>query len=258
MSFVLADRVLRLKASASLEAQEKVARLAAAGVKVVDLTIGEPCIDTAPHIVSAVNFEHKGRFANQLFEYAYVKLYALRHGATAALPAALKRRVEGLEGLHVRPGTGRSRDAVTAGETPHPLAPHEGSQRQPVARFHPITGKPALYLCESGQMDWVEGPFVGMEPGPHGDGARLIDELMSHLTQPKFIYVHEWNPGDLVAWDNRCLVHAATWFDAARLERVMWRTTVQVTRARSTLVNARAGSLSRKMRPPPGEAGGYV
>lgn len=153
-------------------------------------------------------------------------LFANGAAAYAALPVALKRRVEWLEGLHVRPGTGRSRDAVTAGETPHPLAPHERSQRQPVARFHPITGKPALYLCESGQMDWVEGPFVGMEPGPHGDGARLLDELMSHLTQPEFIYVHEWNPGDLVAWDNRCLVHAATWFDAARLERVMWRTTV--------------------------------
>ena len=28
-----------------------------------------------------------GRFANQLFQYAYVKLYALRHGVTAAIPA---------------------------------------------------------------------------------------------------------------------------------------------------------------------------
>ena len=27
-------------------------------------------------------------------------------------------------------------------------------------------------------------------------------------------------------WDNRCLVHAATWFDAATQERLMWRTTV--------------------------------
>jgi len=53
MSFVLAERVSRLKASASIVAQEKVARLAAAGVAVVDLTIGEPCIDTAPHIIAA-------------------------------------------------------------------------------------------------------------------------------------------------------------------------------------------------------------
>jgi taurine dioxygenase len=153
-------------------------------------------------------------------------LFANGAAAYAALPAALKRRIEGLDGLHVQPSTGRSRDAVTAGETPRPLAPHERSQPQPVVRIHPVTEKPALYLCESGQMDWVEGPFVGMEPGPNGDGARLLDELMSHLTQPKFIYVHEWSPGDLVVWDNRCLVHAATWFDAERLERVMWRTTV--------------------------------
>ncbi|MFT3776556.1 MAG: hypothetical protein QM820_65285 [Minicystis sp.] len=27
-------------------------------------------------------------------------------------------------------------------------------------------------------------------------------------------------------WDNRCLIPAATWYDAARLQRVMWRTTV--------------------------------
>lgn len=53
MSFVLAERVSRLKASASIEAQEKIARLASAGIEVVDLTIGEPCIDTAPHIVGA-------------------------------------------------------------------------------------------------------------------------------------------------------------------------------------------------------------
>lgn len=53
MSIVLSERVTRLKASASIEAQEKLARLASAGIKVVDLTIGEPCIDTAPHIVDA-------------------------------------------------------------------------------------------------------------------------------------------------------------------------------------------------------------
>jgi taurine dioxygenase len=95
-----------------------------------------------------------------------------------------------------------------------------------VAHVPPTTGKRALYLCEYGQMDWLEGPFVDMEPGPSGDGAALLQELMSHLTQPQFVYVHEWTRGDLIVWDNRCLVHAATWFDAANLEREMWRTTV--------------------------------
>jgi taurine dioxygenase len=146
--------------------------------------------------------------------------------AYEALSPALRARVDTLEGLHVQPGSGRSRDAVLKGETPKPLAPHERSQPQPVVRVHPVTGTCALYLCESGQMDWVEGPFVGMERGPYGDGARLLDELMSHLTRPEFIYVHEWDAGDVIVWDNRCLVHAATWFDAATLQRLMWRTTV--------------------------------
>ena len=68
--------------------------------------------------------------------------------------------------------------------------------------------------------------FVGMEPGPWGDGAELLYELMIHYTQPKFSYVHEWEAGDLIIYDNRTLVHAATWFDAEKHPRRMWRTTV--------------------------------
>jgi taurine dioxygenase len=154
-------------------------------------------------------------------------LFASGTLAYEALSADLKKRIEGLEGLHVQPGTGRSRDAVLRGEAPRPLGAHERAQRQPVVRIHPATGKPALYLCEYGQMDWIAGPFVGMEPGPHGEGARLLDELMSHMTRPEFVYVHEWTVGDVLVWDNRCLVHAATWFDAETENRVMWRTTVR-------------------------------
>jgi taurine dioxygenase len=153
-------------------------------------------------------------------------LFADGTAAYEALPPALKARVDTLEGLHVGFSARRGRDAMLAGETPRPLAPHEQPQRQPVARVHPVTGRRALYLCEYGQMDWLEGPFVGMQPGPNGDGAALLAELMAHLTRPEFVYVHEWTPGDLVVWDNRCLVHAATWFDAENEARVMWRTTV--------------------------------
>ncbi|MGD9885225.1 MAG: TauD/TfdA dioxygenase family protein, partial [Reyranella sp.] len=124
-----------------------------------------------------------------------------------ALPPALKARVDNLEGLHAQPGSGRGRGDAEAGRTPRPFAPHERSQKQPVARVHPVTGKKALYLCERGQMDWFDGPFVGMQPGPHGDGARLLDELMAHYTRPEFIYVHEWTQGDVLVWDNRCLIH---------------------------------------------------
>ncbi len=153
-------------------------------------------------------------------------LFADGAAAYDALPSGLKAQIATLQGLHVASSAGRKRDAVLAGETPRALLPHQQPQRQPVVRVHPVTGRRALYLCEYGQMDWLEGPFIGMQPGPHGDGAALLATLMAHLTQPQFVYVHEWTAGDLVIWDNRCLVHAATWFDAAKESRLMWRTTV--------------------------------
>lgn len=146
--------------------------------------------------------------------------------AYAAMPDDLKRRVDGLVGLHVKLGTGRSEPAVRAGDPVQPLLPHEQPQRQPVVRIHPVSGKPSLYLCEASQMDWLNGPFVGMEPGPDGAGAALLYEIMAHLTKPDFTYTHEWEEGDLLIWDNRCHVHSATWYDMETQQRLMWRTTV--------------------------------
>ena len=147
--------------------------------------------------------------------------------AYEALPPDLRAKVENLQGLHCQPGTGRGRTEAEAGKTPPAILPHQRSQPQPVVRTHPVTGRKALYLCERSQMDWFDGPFVGLEPGPYGEGAKLLDALMSHYTRPEFVYVHEWTQGDVLVWDNRCLVHTATWFDAEKEQRMMWRTTVR-------------------------------
>jgi taurine dioxygenase len=154
-------------------------------------------------------------------------LFASGTLAYEALPADLKAKVEDLQGLHCQPGTGRGRTDAEAGKTPPAILPHQRSQPQPVVRTHPVTGRKALYLCERSQMDWFDGPFVGMEPGPYGEGAKLLDQLMTHYTRPEFIYVHEWTQGDVLVWDNRCLVHTATWYDAEKEQRMMWRTTVR-------------------------------
>ncbi len=37
----------------------------------------------------------------------------------------------------------------------------------------------------------------------------LLDELFAHAIRPDFIHHHEWRPGDLVFWDNRCTIHLA-------------------------------------------------
>ena len=152
-------------------------------------------------------------------------LYADATTAYASLPDRLRERIEGVMAIHVRPGTGRSEYAVRAGETPETLQANDQPQLQPLVRVHPETGTPALYLCEAGQLDWVDGPIAGLSPGPHGEGAKLVYTLMRHATAPEFVYTHEWQAGDLVIYDNRCTLHCATWFDADNHSRLMWRTT---------------------------------
>ncbi len=153
-------------------------------------------------------------------------LYANGVTAYASLPKDLQAKAARLVGIHAQPNTGRTEAAVLAGETPDPVGDHNRPQKQPVVRHHPVTGRPALFLCERGQMDWLDGPFVDMEPGPHGDGAKLLYALMAHYTDPAHVYAHDWEEGDLVIYDNRSLIHSATWFDADADIRVMWRTTV--------------------------------
>jgi taurine dioxygenase len=75
-------------------------------------------------------------------------------------------------------------------------------------------------------MDFVDGPIEALQPGPDGEGAQLLFKLLAHATHPRFVYIHAWEAGDLVAADNRCLLHTATWYDVEKYSRVMWRTTV--------------------------------
>ncbi len=153
-------------------------------------------------------------------------LYADCTAAYAALDRKTRARIQGLQGIHVAGWTGRTPDDVRQGVTPLDLPPHQAPQRHPLVRFHPDSGKPALYVCEERQMDFVAGPIEGLGAGPDGEGATLLRALLRHATRPEFTYVHEWSPGDLVIGDNRCLLHAATWYDAERHARLMWRTTV--------------------------------
>ncbi len=153
-------------------------------------------------------------------------LFADCSAAYAALDRALQKRLRGLHGIHAPSWVGRSRAAVERGDTPLELLPHQLPQPHPLVRRHPGTGEPALFICEEKQMDYVDGPVAGLEPGPDGQGAAMIRELLAFATRPEFVYVHEWRPGDLVIGDNRNLLHCATWYDASAYTRLMWRTTV--------------------------------
>ena len=61
-------------------------------------------------------------------------------------------------------------------------------------------------------------------------GPARLKKLTAHAVQERFVYRHKWALGDLLMWDNRCLLHRAnTNFDAARFPRVLQRTCLRGT-----------------------------
>jgi taurine dioxygenase len=57
-----------------------------------------------------------------------------------------------------------------------------------------------------------------------------IDALTQHAVAERFVYRHQWRAGDMLMWDNRCLLHRANPnFDAARYPRVLHRTCLRGT-----------------------------
>ena len=88
---------------------------------------------------------------------------------------------------------------------------------QPVVRTHPETGRRAIFLGDHAEC--IEGM-------PYEEGRALVEALNAAIIHDDLVYRHRYRPGDLVAWDNRCLLHRATEYDPAAERRVMRRCTV--------------------------------
>ena len=41
------------------------------------------------------------------------------------------------------------------------------------------------------------------------EGREMLQRLFDHSTEPAHLYRHQWQPGDVVIWDNRCTLHKA-------------------------------------------------
>jgi taurine dioxygenase len=87
----------------------------------------------------------------------------------------------------------------------------------PIVRTHPETGRKCLFLGDHAEY------IVGMD---YGEGRTLIEELNALAVHPDLTYEHRWTPGELIVWDNRCLMHRATEYDPAVQRRVVRRCTV--------------------------------
>ena len=128
------------------------------------------------------------------------------HHAYESLPKATQRRLEGLRGLHWQAHTTTAR-ALFARGRPGPDSP--GSFKltnlvdasHPIVRTHPRTGRKALYL-NLDRMMGIEGMTIE-------EGARELNQLEHFAEQAGTRYVHEWQLGDVVIWDNRSVQHRA-------------------------------------------------
>lgn len=93
---------------------------------------------------------------------------------------------------------------------------------QPLVRAHEESGREALYI----------GAHAARVTGWSYSNSRvLLEELLAHATQERFVYRHRWSTGDLVVWDNRSVLHRATPFDDEAVRREMRRTSLIIPRA---------------------------
>ena len=135
--------------------------------------------------------------------------------AYETLAPELKRAVEGRTCIHdssrnsageLRKGFQRTLDVRRTPGAVHPLV-----------RLHPATKRKAL--------------FLGRRPGAyvHGlpveESEALLDAVWAHATQEHFAWYQKWRAGDLVLWDNRCVMHRRDAFDES-LRRLMHRTQI--------------------------------
>ena len=86
----------------------------------------------------------------------------------------------------------------------------------PVVRTHPETGRKSLYIGR--HASHVVGEDVSAS-------RELLETLCEEACRPPRVFSHRWTAGDLVMWDNRCVLHRGRPYPPDQ-PREMRRTTV--------------------------------
>ena len=87
----------------------------------------------------------------------------------------------------------------------------KGAPLRPLIKVHPETGRKSIYT----------GRHAYGIPGLEEEESReLLETLMTQACQPPRTYEHKWTAGDIVVWDNRCVMHRARPYDES-LPRVL-------------------------------------
>ena len=129
--------------------------------------------------------------------------WADMRAAYQSLSAEMRDRVEGLAAhhslFHSQAKIGHSANSGSSyglGDQTPPL--------RPLVKIHPATKVPSLYI----------GRHAYGIPGlSEADSEALLAELVEFACQPPRVLTHSWTPGDVVMWDNRCVLHRARPYD---------------------------------------------
>jgi taurine dioxygenase len=164
----------------------------------------EPSLATILHAVTMPPTGGDTCFANMIAAYA-------------ALPAAEQAELAGQRVIHSwelsQQKSGLTATAAEIADAP-PMS-------HPLVRVLPETGEKALFMGQHASH---------LDGRPMADGRARLAALEAFATQERFVYRHHWRAGDLLMWDNRCLLHRAdTNFDAAQHPRVLHRTCLRGT-----------------------------
>jgi taurine dioxygenase len=142
--------------------------------------------------------------------------FANMYLAYETLPDDLGRQVEGRFCRHdsSRNSAGELRRGFSEVTDPRqaPGADH------PIIRTHPVTGRKALFLGRR-RNAYIQG--LELE-----DSERLLDALWAHAARPELTWYQQWRVGDLVLWDNRCVLHRRDEFDP-NSRRLMHRSQIK-------------------------------
>ena len=138
--------------------------------------------------------------------------YADMHAAWEALSPDMQRS---LEGLVVEHSIYRSREqmGMKMSDFSEESLRARKPVRHPLVRTNPRTGWKSLYLAShaSHVIDW-----------PMEKGRALIEELIAHATQPRFVYSHAWSLHQLVMWDDSWTMHRATPYEGRHPRHLRW------------------------------------
>ena len=82
------------------------------------------------------------------------------------------------------------------------LRTRKGLRSSELARQMSVSGRTYLYLSTPKRCAQISGTSPEQ-------AADTVDFLFAHSTRSDNVYRHTWEPGDIVMWDNRCVLHCA-------------------------------------------------